>query len=251
METTCSGKYFDETREFGATFSDSGTVNPEYDFENKTLVLNSSISGETYSCNMKSSFPSSGGCTYDFEFTTNPVAGKNASYSFHREYDSNYNLNTDTYSEKSENLKPVADKEGETFGTRLFIDDGTEKKTLFNLRKFLKTLHENGEPDTPDIELIERNNGSWWIELGGDRHGQMLKNLGLYDVPFRNLVCAHDGDDFTLLVGSRTWIVLKDDEIIDTGVMDPLRFMAFRGLIYEVAIPEGKMLMGMAVHMGY
>ena len=182
-------QFFTETKEFGATFFDKGELKHSFDFETNTLKISTIINGEnedgtkTYTATASAEFPSSGGCKYDFSFESIPFNDTKAAYSFHRDYDENYNLNTNTFVENRENIQPVSDelKDSPYFGTRMFIDDQNEKDTLINLRHFLERMTLK-DPKTGELvygdtfELIEKKNNVWWLEIHDTNLGKTLKD---------------------------------------------------------------------------
>ena len=90
----------------------------------------------------------------------------------------------------------------------------------------------------------------------------ILRSKGLLELPFRQLVLVSqsfvNGNYYQILMNRYVYMILKlsgtsfdNADIYDFGIHAPLKFNIYHAPVFEISIPESKMLLGFAIDMEF
>lgn len=134
------------------------------------------------------------------------------------------------------------------------IQDQRTKKIMIKLMNFLN-IYQN------IIELREIEPIKFEMIIEDSKAGKMLQDKELNGIEFKTLTMPHqqylDGYYYQLLLNKYIYIVLKqsvsdenDVDIYDFGPLIPLTFNYLHAPVYQITIPESKLLLGLGFYMG-
>jgi hypothetical protein len=229
-------------------------MNLNYDIDNKNLTLIGNFDDNNYMVEATSIFNSEKGIYHKLfiESKVSQNENKKIRFNFERACDKNF----DIISEKTKN---------QTKNVILFnnLIEGREIKFDFEKSEFKdlsrKILNIFGIYKN-SLELNEISPGQFEAIFNESKIGNIMKAKGVYDIPFRTFTTNYqtflNGCYYQVLINKYMYLVIKSSaadqdsvDIYDYGIFSALKFTENHAPIFEISIPESKMLLGFAFDM--
>lgn len=239
--------------EFGDSFINNMFMSLNYNIDTKNLTLSSSIDDNNYIANAIAVFNSEKGIYHNFSIkSTTKVPSQEIKINIERECDSNFDLIEESSKDQTKNvmlLNKLINGKSVEFEFQL-PDFKRRSLKLINLLSVYKK----------SINLNEIRPGEFEIIFNDSKVGAILKEKDLYDVQFMAFSLSYQtflkGFMYQVLINKYIYLVIKinertpdDAEIYDFGVISPFKFTENHAPIFEITIPESKMLLGLAIDM--
>jgi hypothetical protein len=229
-------------------------VNVSYDIESKNLTMESINELPNFKYEMKNVLNSKKGVTYDFALNSKLFKEHSIEFSIHKEYDSDYKENYKASKIVTNNINLINGQ----FNLRSVLFLISEQNELNERTKILNALTSFWK----SVNLIETNSNKYRIEIEDSKYGDYIKSKHMENLLYRDLNVVQnmfkDGFYYQVLMNNYLYIVLKIDandedsiDIFDIGKFIPMTFMNQSAPIFEITIPESKMLLGLNIFMKY
>ena len=246
--------------EFGSEFLVGGKTKIDYDPVSKDLKLAFSYREDAFSasgmCIYNSDDLKENGYVQEFMLRSKDINGTNDHIGLDLHYEFNYDLEVieDKTTKEYSYINPM-NNIAKFFEATLYIQDYEVKSKLIKLRNILKSHWKA-------FNLVEKDEGIYWIEIEDTKLGEYLKSKNLYDeAKWRSLKIVkeefHDNYFYHVLTNKYVYIVLKinakkesDCEIYDWGVLFPMSYIQGKALLYEVTYPNSRELLGLNFYVG-
>lgn len=240
--------------EFGNSMIEYSKVNVSYDIETKNLNINSINDLTNFKYEMNNILNSRKGVVYDFSLKSKLFKEHNIEFAIHKEYDSDYKENYKASKIITNNINLINGQYNLRSVLFLISDQNelSERTKIINgLTSFWKS-----------VNLIETHSNKYRIEIEDPKYGDYIKAKRMENILYRDLNVVQnifkDGFYYQVLMNNYIYIVLKIDandenliDIFDIGKFIPMTFMSQSAPIFEITIPESKMLLGLNVFMKY
>lgn len=245
-----------KSSDFGQHFTNNSNLNISYDTTLKNLIITSKYSDEKYYANFKNILNSSNGIVQEFEIFTNLKTSK-IGMKLHKEYDKDLNEYSDRFKIEKFNVN-IFNGVGPNNNILFKADLNDHKVTVFKILNLIKSLWNS-------INLREQKNEYntiYNMEFEDFKFNNELTKKNLEDVKFRTLILSKEFTEndyiYQILCNDYIYIILKIDkfdssnvDIYDIGPFVELSLQQKHEILYEIAIPESKMLLGLNFLMKY
>lgn len=246
--------------EFGSEFLVRGKTKIDYDPVSKDLKLAFSYREDAFSasgmCIYNSDDLKENGYVQEFMLRSKDINGTDDHIGLDLHYEFNYDLEVieDKTTKEYSYINPM-NNIAKFFEATLYIQDYEVKSKLIKLRNILKSHWKA-------FNLVEKDEGIYWIEIEDTKLGEYLKSKNLYDeAKWRSLKIVkeefHDNYFYHVLTNKYVYIVLKinakkesDCDIYDWGVLFPMSYIQGKALLYEVTYPNSRELLGLNFYVG-
>ena len=236
---------------FGDTYNQESNLNLNYDLDTKNLTIWTKFVDAKMTMSGRAVYNSESGFMQEAGFSSIALPGTTDDfirYSFHKEYDVNFNHDQDSDVVVKQHIKTI-DEYAREYATKLLIDDTELVNEAIAIRSFIKEFWSI-------IDLKETELGRYEIVVQDSRAIDSLVKRNLTKIDFMRVDMVaqtnKDGYNYQVLCNSRLYIVVKtkigdeaDVTIYDFGVLIPLKYFTQHALLYEVTIPESRELLGM------
>lgn len=239
--------------EFGDSFINEMQMNLTYNIDSKNLSLTASFNDNNYLVESTSIFNSSKGIYQKLllENITNNER-KKIKFNFERSCDNNFEIIKDKTKNQTKNVI-LFNKLIEGREIRFDIETPQFKDIS---RKLLNVLNVYKN----SIDLTEIDPGQFEMVFNESKIGSILNSKGLLNVPFKTFSLAYqtfiNGYQYQVLLNKKIYLVIKsstynedDVSIYDIGILAPLKFEIDHAPLFEITIPESKMLLGFVFDM--
>lgn len=238
--------------EFGDSFINEMKLNLNYNIESKNLTLSASFNDNNINVNALSVFNSEKGIYQRFKMDSITTVKENViRFNFERELNNTFEL----LSEKSKTqTKNVILYNSLIPGNEIQFEMESPEFKDRSL-KILNILQAHKK----SIELNELENNVFEMVFNNSKIGTILRSKGLLDLPFRKFSLISqsylNGCYYQILVNKYVYLILKlsgssfdNADVYDFGILAPIRFNIYHAPIFEIAIPESKMLLGFSIN---
>ena len=240
---------------FGDSFLNNINMFLNYNIDSKNLTFSASFNDNNIKVKLLSVFNSEKGIYQQFymDSVTN-IKSKMIRFNFERELDNNFDLVKNKSKTQTKNVvlynSLIPGKE-----IQFEMEDPIFKERSLKILNILNSYKNS-------IELNELDNQVYEITFNNSRIGSILKSKGLLDIPFRKFILVSqsyvNGNYYQILMNGYVYLILKlssssfdNADIYDFGVHAPLKFNVFHAPVFEIVIPESRMLLGFAVDMEF
>ncbi len=240
--------------DFEYSFTEPMQMTLNYNVDNKNLTISSSFYDVYHHIDAISIFNSSKGIYHKLFIENNKGQNQKIKMNFERVCDEEFNLIPEKSKTQTKNVilfnKLIEGRDIEfEFQTDKFKDNAIKLLNILSVYK-----------NSDRLELNEIKPNEFELVFNDSKIGQILRSKGLLDLPFRTFSTIYEttlnGYNYQILINSLIYLVLKSSEnnvdnvdIYDYGVISPLKFSYNHAPIFEITIPESKMLLGFAFDM--
>ena len=239
--------------EFGQNFSELSKIDISYDYNSKNLIITSKNSNKDYLIHIKNVLNSSTGIIQEFEFDSK-LNIKRIGMKFHKEYDKNLNEKINAHIFEKYNINVFNGQYGLS-PVLLKADSYDHKQVISKILNLIKSLWNS-------INLVEQTSTRYEMQFEDVKFKDILYEKELENVNFRTLTLInqnyYNGYYYNVLCNEYLYIVLKvnikdenDIDIYDIGPFIPIYFQENSAILYEITVPESKMLLGLNIFMKY
>jgi hypothetical protein len=194
------------------------------------------------------------GVVYDFSLKSKLFKEHNIEFAIHKEYDSDYKENYKASKIITNNINLINGQ----YNLRSILFLISDQNELSERTKIINGLTSFWK----SVNLIETRSNKYRIEIEDPKYGDYIKAKRMENILYRDLNVVQnifkDGFYYQVLMNNYIYIVLKIDandenliDIFDIGKFIPMTFMSQSAPIFEITIPESKMLLGLNVFMKY
>lgn len=250
-------KYDTETKsfvaDFGQNYTELSKINISYDHNSKNLIITSNNSDRNYAASIKNVLNSSTGIIQEFEIASK-LDIKKIGMKYHKEFDKNLNENKNAYLFEKHNINVINGQNGMKLEL-LKANSNEHKIIVFKILNLIKSMWNS-------INLVEQTSTRFEMQFEDPRFKDILYEKDLEHYSFRTLtlICESYKDEclYQVLCNDYFYVVLKTDEkknnetdIFDIGPFVPVIFQEKHAILYEITVPESKMLLGLNIFMKY
>lgn len=239
--------------EFGQSFSEMSKIEISYDPNSKNLIITSKNNSNNYFMYIKNILNSSAGIIQEFEFESK-LNIKKIGMKFHKEFDKNLNEKSNSYVFEKHNINVFNGQ----FGLRtplLKANSNDHKNISLKILNLIKSMWNS-------INLVEQTNTRYEMQFEDVKFKDILLEKNLEEYQFRSLTLINQSYQnnfyYYVLCNEYIYVVLKvnvknddDVEIYDIGTFVSFAFQEKCAIVYEITIPESKMLLGLNIFMKY
>jgi hypothetical protein len=239
--------------EFGTTMIKMSKVNVDYDVETKTLNIDSDNNERFFKYRMKNTLNSKTGLIQEFELNSKTFKEYPIKFSVHKEYDVLCNELVEKSKIETTNINLFNGQ----FNLRSILFGTSDVSTISSRTKILNGIKSYWK----SINLIQTHETEYKINVEDSRYGEYALSKGIDAIPYKLLnvikTINYEGNEYQILANNYIYIVLKinlksdDVELYDIGKFIPLGFMTNTAPVFEITIPESKMLLGLNIFMKY
>ena len=239
--------------EFGDSLKYMSPLNLNYNILTKNLILSTDYHDSRVNITASSIYNSQRGITQDFNLISNPFYGKVIKIHLGHSVDKEFKDLNDKIIKELKNVS-LFNTRGIRYEVQFKIQDNQVKRIMTKIINFI-SIYKN------IIELREVDENKFEMVIEDSKAGKILKDKDLYDINFRTFTMLYQdilkGYYYQILLNRYVYIVLKqnaeneeDVDIYDFGPLVPLTFTYLHAPVYEITIPESKMLLGLGFYMG-
>ena len=240
---------------FGDSFIDKMSMHLDYNIDSKNLTLSATFNDNNIDVKMLSVSNSEKGIHQQFYMDSiTKTKSKMIRFNFEREIDKNFDIVSSKSKTQTKNvilynsLIPGKEIEFEMEAPE-FKDRSLKILNILNAHK-------------KSLELNELNDNVYEMAFNNSKIGAILRSKGLLELPFRQLVLVSqsfvNGNYYQILMNRYVYMILKlsgtsfdNADIYDFGIHAPLKFNIYHAPVFEISIPESKMLLGFAIDMEF
>ena len=239
--------------EFGQSIKYLMPMHLNYEILSKDLTLSTEYHDTRINVTASSIYNSQKGIVQDFELISNPFNRKIIKMHLGCAVDKNFK---DLYDKSIKELKNISlfNTRGIRYDVQFKVQDYQVKNIMNKIINFIN-VYKNA------IELREIDVARFEMIIEDSKAGKILQDKDLKDVNFKTFTMPHqqflNGYYYQILLNKYVYIVLKqnaekedDVDIYDVGSLVPLTFSYLHAPVYEITIPESKMLLGLGFYMG-
>jgi hypothetical protein len=250
-------KYDTETKsfiaDFGQNYTELSKINVSYDHNSKNLIITSNNSDKNYAVSIKNVLNSSTGIIQEFELASK-LNIKRIEMKYHKEFDKNLNENKNAYVFEKYNINVINGQNG--MKPELLKANLNEHKIIvFKILNLIKSMWNS-------INLMEQTSTRYEMHFEDPKFKDILYEKDLEHYSFRTLTLIYENYTneclYQVLCNDYFYVVLKTDDkndsetdIYDIGPFVSFIFQEKHALLYEITVPESKMLLGLNIFMKY